>query len=236
MRRYFTLLVVGCLALVGCGGDDKTTETTPKATPSAAAAVDLAPIKDYLLEHTDRLVTSTELLQRDAQEYYNLAEAADFDYAKLLRENRPAVPTAVKKLQDAHIQANPAYEEMEGVVAGVPSLADYDVIIDAGADGSDPENAVPFSLKTKSGKEFKQPGNFFALVETSVFGTEPKFTAPRRQARPRRRRQGHLPRGAARRGLPPGRDDRLRQVRQGARHVGQAVGPRRSRTPTPPWS
>ena len=32
-----------------------------------------------------------------------------------------------------HIQANPDYEEMEGVVAGVPSLADYDVIIDAGS-------------------------------------------------------------------------------------------------------
>jgi len=177
MRRYLTLLVVGCLTLVGCGGDDKTSETTPKATPSAAAAVDLAPIKDYLLDHTDRLVNSTEQLQRDAQAYYDLAEAADFDYTKLLRENRQAAATAVRKLQADHIQANPAYEEMEGVVAGVPSLADYDVIIDAGADGSDPENAVPFSLKTKSGKEFKQPGNFFALVETSVFGTEPKFTA-----------------------------------------------------------
>src|SRR3954463_13244218 len=118
MRRLFTLLVVGCLALVGCGGDDDaSSETTPKATPSAAAGVDLAPIKDYLLEHTDRLVTSTELLQRDAQEYYNLAEAADFDYAKLLQDKREAVATAIKKLQGAHIQANPAYEEMEGVVA-----------------------------------------------------------------------------------------------------------------------
>jgi hypothetical protein len=178
MRRFFTLLVVGCLALVGCGGSDvDKTETTPKPTPAAAANVDLTPIKDYLLEHTDRLVTSTELLQRDAQEYYNLAEAADFDYAQLLRDNREEVATAVKELQGAHIQANPAYEEMEGVVAGVPSLADYDVIIDAGADGSDPENAVPFSLTTKAGKEFKQPGNFFALIETSVFGTEPKFQA-----------------------------------------------------------
>src|SRR5690348_9500975 len=176
MRRYFTLLVVGCLALVGCGGsDDDKTETTPKATPAAAANVDLTPIKDYLLEHTDRLVTSTELLQRDAQEYYDLAEAANFDYAKMLRDNREDVQSAIKELQGAHIQANPAYEEMEGVVAGVPSLADYDVIIDAGADGSDPENAVPFSLTTKAGKEYKQPGNFFALIETSVFGTEKKF-------------------------------------------------------------
>src|SRR4051795_6208325 len=116
MRRLFTLLVVGCLALVGCGSsdDDKSNESTPKATPAAAAGVDLTPIKDYLLEHTDRLVTSTELLQRDAQEYYNLAEAADFDYARLLETDREKVATAVKELQGAHIQANPAYEEMEG--------------------------------------------------------------------------------------------------------------------------
>jgi hypothetical protein len=65
---------------------------------------------------------------------------------------------------------------MEGVVAGVPELADYDVIIDAGGDKSDPENAVPFSLTTPAGRKFEQPGNFFALIETSVFGTEPRFT------------------------------------------------------------
>jgi hypothetical protein len=175
MRRFFSLLVVGCLALVGCGGDDKSTQPTPTATPAAAANVDLAPIKDYLLEHTERLVTSVELLNRDAQAYYDLAAASNFDYAKLLKDRREEVQRVIGKLQGAHIQANPAYEEMEGVVAGVPSLADYDVIIDAGADGSDPENAVPFNLKTKAGKEFKQPGNFFALVETAVFGTEPKF-------------------------------------------------------------
>ena len=30
------------------------------------------------------------------------------------------------------MKANPAYEEMEGIVAGVPRLAQYDVDIDAG--------------------------------------------------------------------------------------------------------
>jgi hypothetical protein len=175
MNRLLLLLVLACVALVGCGGDDDSADATP--TPSAAAGADLGAIKTFLLEHTERLSTSVELLQRDAQEYYNLAEAADFDYAKLLQSDREAVATVIKELQGAHIQANPAYEEMEGVVAGVPELADYDVIIDAGSDGSDPESAVPFSLTTKAGKEFKQPGNFFALIETSVFGTEPKFQA-----------------------------------------------------------
>ena len=66
---------------------------------------------------------------------------------------------------------------MEGVVAGVPSLADYDVIIDAGGDACDPENAVPFDVKTPAGKVFKQPGNYNFLIETSLFGTEPKFAA-----------------------------------------------------------
>jgi hypothetical protein len=63
------------------------------------------------------------------------------------------------------------------VVAGVPSLADYDVIIDAGSDASDPETAVPFDVQTPAGRTFKQPGNFNYLIETSAFGTEPKFAA-----------------------------------------------------------
>jgi hypothetical protein len=80
-------------------------------------------------------------------------------------------------MQDGFAEANPAYEEMEGVVAGVPELADFDVIIDAGGDASEPENAVPFSITTPDGRTFKQPGNFNFLVETSIFGTEPKFAA-----------------------------------------------------------
>ena len=59
----------------------------------------------------------------------------------------------------------------------MPELADYDVIIDAGGDASDPETAVPFSIKTEDGRTFKQPGNLFFLVESSLYGTEPKFSA-----------------------------------------------------------
>jgi hypothetical protein len=80
-------------------------------------------------------------------------------------------------MQATFREANPAYEEMEGVVAGVPSLADFDVIIDAGADKSDPENAVPFSIETPAGKTYEQPGNFFFLLETSLWGTEERFAA-----------------------------------------------------------
>ena len=106
-----------------------------------------------------------------------MAEAVDFDYAKLLQDKRSEVAALVKQAQDDFAAANPAYEQMEGVVAGVPSLADFDVIIDAGSDGSDPENAAPINLKTPAGKTYDQPGNFNYLIETSAFGTEPKFAA-----------------------------------------------------------
>jgi hypothetical protein len=171
-----TLLLTVALAVSACGSDEKSRSTLTTATKAAASA-ELGPVKRYLLDHTERLRANTAALQRDAEAYYALAEQADFDYAAVLAGRRAEVRRLVTRLQQDFHRANPAYEEMEGVVAGVPGLADYDVIIDAGGDASDPENAVPFSIETPGGKTFKQPGNFNFLVETAVYGTEPKFQA-----------------------------------------------------------
>ena len=164
------------LAFSACGGDDDAKTTATNAAPAAQTA-ELQPVKDYLLDHTERLEVATAKIQEDAEAYYALVEEADFDYAALLADKRAEVKQLVEALQEDFRAANPAYEEMEGVVAGVPSLADFDVIIDAGGDASDPASAVPFSIETPAGKTYKQPGNFNFLVETSVYGTEEKFAA-----------------------------------------------------------
>jgi len=163
------------VALAACG-DDSSSDGSDSGT-SAAQGTDLAAVKDYLLSHTERLVADSAALRENAEAYYKLAKSEDFDYQRLLDDHSAKVRRLVTQGQRDFAEANPAYEQMEGVVAGVPSLADYDVIIDAGSDGSDPENAVPFDLKTPAGKTFKQPGNFNYLIETSAFGTEPKFAA-----------------------------------------------------------
>ncbi len=175
-RLSTAVLVAAALTLAACGDDDKEasgggTETT------AAQAADLAAIKGYLLDHTERLVADTARIRAGAEEYYQLAKAANFDYERMLEENREDVRRLVKEAQAGFTKANPSYEEMEGVVAGVPSLADYDVIIDAGGDASEPESAVPFNIETPAGRTFKQPGNFNYLIETTAFGTEPRFQA-----------------------------------------------------------
>jgi hypothetical protein len=176
MRAHVVAACIALVAIAGCGGGDDDAEPTATHEP-AAAETDLSPIKDYLLDHSSRLAADTEKLSSQADEYYALAKAADFDYQALLADKRDEVTTLVEEMQKTYIDANPAYEEMEGVVAGVPSLADFDVIIDAGSDKSDPESAVPFNVKTPAGKVFEQPGNFFGLIETSLWGTEPNYAA-----------------------------------------------------------
>ena len=173
-RRWTVATLLAAAAFAGCGGDDEPASTEPPAAQSA----DLAAVKTFLLDHTAQLQQEATGIREDAEQYYAMAEGVDFDYQQLLSSQRAEVQGFVERSQEAFGRANPAYEEMEGVVAGVPSLADYDVIIDAGGDASDPENAVPFSLTTPDGRDFKQPGNLNYLIETSLFGTEPKFAAP----------------------------------------------------------
>jgi hypothetical protein len=172
LRRLLPILCFAAFALAACGGDDSAKKTP---APPEQEGQDLSAIKTYLLDHSQRLSRDVATMKEGAQQYHDLAEQSGFDTRKLLAEHQPEVAKLLSDAKKTYVDANPAYEEMEGVVAGVPSLADYDVIIDAGGDASDPETAVPFSIKT-DGRTFKQPGNLFFLVESALYGTEPKWS------------------------------------------------------------
>jgi Imelysin len=160
------------VAIAGCGESD-----SDETTSAEASAAELAPVKGYLTDHSANLVEQVKLLQANAEEYYELAESVDFDYQRLLAEHGDEVAQLLEDSKDVFVVANPAYEEMEGIVAGVPRLAQYDVDIDAGSDASTPEDAVSFSLTTPAGKQLEQPGNLFFLTETALYGTNPDVAA-----------------------------------------------------------
>ncbi len=176
-RALATICAALGAALIGagCGSDDES------ATATASDAGELSAVKAYLTDHADNLAEQIDALAADAEEYYALAEAADFDYERLMKEDGKRVAELLAHSQDVFVRANPAYEEMEGIVAGVPRLAQYDVDIDAGSDASDPENAVSFTLTTPSGTKMKQPGNLFFLTETALYGTNPELLADVKQ-------------------------------------------------------
>jgi hypothetical protein len=170
------------LSLAACGGNedgagDASTGATLAATTAAAetaSAADLDGVKSYLLEHTGLLVGFTSGFAADAKSYYDLAEAANFDYEQLWADQQAEVAPLLEQMKEDWIEGNPYYERMEGVVAGTPSLAEYDVIIDAGSSAAeDPASAVPFDLDLADGRTLEQPGNFYNLTEGALWNTLP---------------------------------------------------------------
>ena len=94
----------------------------------------------------------------------------------MLADNRDEVAKLLGDAKKTYRPPTPPTRRWRAWSPACPSLADYDVIIDAGSDASDPESAVPFSIKTEDGKTYKQPGNLFFLVESALYGTEPKWS------------------------------------------------------------
>ena len=170
------LLGILLVLLPGCGGDGsndaKTTSTAAGTTNAAIGADDLAGVKSYLTDHTVQLKSSTENFAALAEKYDALAKGVDYDHARLLAEHRDEVTRILEDAKQTWTEANPHYERVEGVVAGTPSLAEYDIILDAGSSKEeDPESAVPFDLKLSDGRVLEQPGNLFNLTESMLWGT-----------------------------------------------------------------
>jgi hypothetical protein len=144
------------------------------AAPAVAPGANLAPVKAYLLRHTTDLSAFTKSFRAVANRYYAASKAADFDYARV--GSSPAVRNDLTRAKKLWIAGNPLYERVEGVVAGTPSLAVYDVILDAGSSAAeDPAGAVPFDLKLPNGEVLKKPGNLFNLTEGMLWGTLPAY-------------------------------------------------------------
>jgi hypothetical protein len=153
----------------------------PAVTPAAQveqSQTDLSGIKTYLLDKSSELTTSSKSLKEASDKYYELAKASGFDYAALRESNPAEVSAALNDAKSAWMVASPLYEQMEGIVAGTPSLAEYDVILDAGASGDeDPENAVPFDLTLPDGRVLPKPGNLFGVLESTLWGTYADYTS-----------------------------------------------------------
>lgn len=178
------LLAPGILAvsllLSACG--DAAPTATPVAPPTATAGSstgNLAGIKTYLMGKLTDLKANSEKLNASATVFYDLAKAANFDYAALWNTKQAEVTKAINDSRTAWLAASPSYEQAEGIVAGTASLAEYDVILDAGASGAeDPEGAVPFDLTLPDGRVLPKPGNLFGVTESTLWGTYADYTAP----------------------------------------------------------
>lgn len=172
LKKSFFIVV--CLALVACSPMTGTT-ATPRPTEVTPAA-DLSGIHAYLLDKLALLSAASADQKAMADAYYELAKSVNFDYATLWAASAQEATAQLTAAKSAWKIASPLYEQIEGIVAGVPSLSMFDVILDAGASGSeDPENAVPFDLILPDGRVFSKPGNLYGVLETTLWGTNPAY-------------------------------------------------------------
>ncbi|XSG75747.1 EfeM/EfeO family lipoprotein [Herpetosiphon llansteffanensis] len=172
MYRWLCALTLVAV-LFGCGAEQAAPTTQPT---QAAAAGELGAIKTYLLGKTGDLITSTTALETASQRYYDLAKAANFDYATLWSSKQAEVGTTLNDAKAAWLKSSPTYEQMEGIVAGVSSLADFDVTLDAGASAEEGgDSVVNYDLSLADGRTVAKPGNLFGVTESTLWGTYDAF-------------------------------------------------------------
>lgn len=171
--NFFIIILILTLLVSACAPANA---ETPAAAENPAA--DLSGIKTYLLDKSSALTTNSQALKDASDRYFALAETSGFDYAVLWAASPKEVREALNGAKSAWMDASPLYEQMEGIVAGTPSLAEYDVILDAGASGEDdPDNAVPFDLTLPDGRVLPKPGNLFGVLESTLWGTDAAYTS-----------------------------------------------------------
>jgi hypothetical protein len=184
-HRLAPLLLAPILALIlsACGAPAAATPTPAPALaataavpaqPSAAQA-DLGSVKRYLQDNARNLLRSgAQALQADANKYYELVKAADFDYERAWGDGA-AIRTLIADMRAQFNTAHTGYENVEGIVAGVPSLSEFDTILDAGASGKEGrDNVADYTLALPDGTTLDKPGNLFhILLEPMVFGSDP---------------------------------------------------------------
>lgn len=178
MRRILACLILsGTLLLAACGGTSGQQTAAPATTAPAATDVDLAAVKGYALDYSQQMQGGTVALTAAAQAYYDLIAGHDFDYGAAWAADSTPLTEQITAIKTHWITAHAAYELNEGIIAGVPSLAYYDVWIDAGPGVEEaPDEALEWTLTLPDGRDLQSPGNFFhSLLEPAIWGTHEGF-------------------------------------------------------------
>src|SRR5690349_14622472 len=110
----YLLLLMLVIPLHQIAAQDTTTEATD------ATGVDAT--KAYLVEHGADMLTHVTTIQADAQAYFDILKAADFDYEKAWADSAADITELVTEARAEFILAHNNYERIEGIVAGVPTL------------------------------------------------------------------------------------------------------------------
>jgi len=140
-------------------------------------------VKSYLLKTLTGIDKAAEAFVSDAAAYAKIIDANGGDYAKALAASRGDLRALVAKMQEEYKAMDSfGYEQIEGIVAGVERLKEFDVYLDAGvpaAESSNDSPAAPVVLHLSNGAKIDREGCLFTyIIEPMLWGSQPKYVVP----------------------------------------------------------
>lgn len=161
MRRAFPHVIAALLA-----------STAPAWALSEGEG--LAQVKAFTLEHNATLVAEAQELQRLASDYAAIIAAHGGDYGAAWAADSMGLAETIAAMRTHWLAASNQYETIEGIVAGIPATAKYDLILDAGNPGTEAEDVAEYDLTLPDGTVLERPGSLFhTITEPLLWGTDP---------------------------------------------------------------
>ena len=153
-------------------------EPGPPPTPTSGLGRDA--VKNYVLAVTASALSGSNDLKHDGGLYADLVARHGSAVAAAQAEpDRMALLIHSMRNDYKRIDSF-GYEYMEGIVAGVPALIKYDVLLDSGVPevGAGPQDAIPDIHINCGSIVINREGSLNNwLIEPTVYGTNPKFVS-----------------------------------------------------------
>lgn len=124
----------------------------------------LKQVKEFAVGHNVALVANAGRLQEAVAGYADIIAAHGGDYAAAWAAEGASLTEAVTNIRTLWLEASNEYEVIEGIVAGIPSLVKYDLILDAGNPGTEEEDVAPYDLTLPDGTVLTRPGSLFHTI------------------------------------------------------------------------
>lgn len=140
-------------------------------------------VKSYLVANLAGMDRAADAFVQNAAAYAKIIDANGGDYAKALAASGAELRDLVAKMQENYKAMDSfGYERIEGIVAGVEKLKDFDVYLDAGvpqAEASTDSPAAPVVLDLGGGRKIDHEGSLFTyIIEPMLWGSQPRYIVP----------------------------------------------------------
>lgn len=141
----------------------------PAVAEADAEAKGLANVKQFTLDHNHQLVVQAELLESALVDYAAVIAAHKGNYAAAWAADGAKLAKQVAAIRSLWLKASNQYEAIEGIIAGIPETAKYDLILDAGNPGTESEDVAEYDLLLPDGTVLKRPGSLFHTISETLY-------------------------------------------------------------------